>query len=128
MGWQKQQLLLHLQTVGDGAVQCQYAQVHDLAILRPGLARVAGLIAVRCKLRLEMKHDRTSRDALRQLVDQKVSRFSDGFFGSQPNGHFRRQDVAKRLPVSGLVDEDEGVDAVVLLVRKTVRRRSRAEG
>jgi hypothetical protein len=41
---------------------------------------------------------------------------------------FRGHDVPHRLPVPGLVDEDEGVDAAVLLVCKTVRSARSAEG
>src|ERR1700733_14816411 len=75
-----------------------------------------------------MEHDGPLRDALRQVIDKKIGRSSGGLIGSESHGPFRSHDVAHRLPVSGLVDEYEGIDPVVLLIRETVRRGSRAEG
>src|SRR5580698_8010450 len=75
-----------------------------------------------------MEHDRPLRNTLRQVVDKKIGWFAGGRLGSESHSFFRRHEVAHRLSVSRLIDEDEGVDAVVLLLRKTVRSGGRAEG
>ncbi len=75
-----------------------------------------------------MEHDRPLRDAPRQVVDKKIGRFPGGLVGSQMHELFRGHDVPHRLPMPGLVDEDEGVDATVLLVCKAVRSGRSGEG
>ena len=123
----EQQLLLRLQAVGHHLVQRQHTELDDLAVIRPGLAPILGLIAGLSQLRLQVKDHRLSRDPLGQFVGQKVGWLLGCLFRCEVHQLFRNQQVAHCLPLAGLVYEDESIDAVILLVRITVRRRGRAE-
>jgi len=52
--------------------QRQHPELDDLAIIRPGLTCIPGLIAGRSQLRFEVKNDRLSRDPLGKFVKQKI--------------------------------------------------------
>src|SRR6266481_9294359 len=68
----EQKLLLRLRAVGHHFSQRQYAELDDLAVIRPRLARILGLIAGFGQLRLQVKNKRFLRDPLGQLVEQII--------------------------------------------------------
>src|SRR5882757_261431 len=117
----EQHQLLRLRTVGRHFSQRQYAELDDLAVIRPRLARILGLIAGLSQLRLQVKNQRLLRDPLGKLVEQIIRWLLGRLFGRDVHQLVWRYYVAYRLPLAALVDEDESVNAVVLLVGKAVR-------
>ena len=69
---QKQQLFLRFQAVGHDFGQCQHAEIDDLPVIRPRLARILGLIARLSQNRLHVKNHWLSRDPLGQIVEQVI--------------------------------------------------------
>ena len=93
-----------------------------------GWAGILGVVAGCRELRLEVEGDGPLLQAQRQLVHEEI-RCPLGRIGRREMDQMLRHDhVAHGLPLAGLVDEDEGVEAVVLLVGEAVRRRDGGQG